>query len=172
MSDYDDNYDDYLDQQVETRTQYSVGTTATRNSKGTTATGINETSTYAASSKTGTGVEEGNTSSAFGWWGGGGNMGTTTSGVGSASNTYDGLSYTNKILQKDGIDHEQKVKEGFSILGQGVELVHYETANMLVGGNKNKKIVWMVSIVKYAMKYIYIIFLLDVSLITYVHMHI
>ena len=145
MSDYNDNYDNYLDQQVETRTQYSIGTTVTPNSKGTTATGINETSTNAGSSKTGTGVGA-NTSSAFGWWGiGGGNTGTTTTGVSNEPSTYDGLSYTNKIVQKDGIDHDQKVREGFSILAQGVELIHYETANMIIGGNKNKKIVWMVS---------------------------
>ena len=36
-----------------------------------------------------------------------------------------------------------KVREGFSILAQGVELIHYETANMVVGGKKGKKVVWM-----------------------------
>lgn len=139
MSDYNDNYDDYMDHGVETRTEYSVGTTNTRQSKGTTATGFND-NTNATSSKPGAGA---NTSSAFGWWGGGTNTGVA-SGVGSTSSAYDGLSMGNRILQTEGIDHEQKVREGFSILAQGVELIHFETANMIVGGNKNKKIVWMV----------------------------
>ena len=41
-------------------------------------------------------------------------------------------------------DHDLKVREGYSILAQGVELVHFETLNMLIGGKKTKKIVWMV----------------------------
>ena len=161
MSEYDD---DYLDQRVETRTEYSVGTTVTgnSNSKGTTASGFLETSTNALSSKTKTSAyavntnsdantnSNTNTSSAFNWWGGGTKTAdtATATGVGSGgTSAYNGAtSITNKIIQKEGIDHEQKVREVFSVLAQGVELLHYETANMIVGGKKNKKIVWMVSV--------------------------
>jgi hypothetical protein len=49
-----------------------------------------------------------------------------------------------KVLQTKEEQIEQRVREGFSILVQGIEIIHYETLNMLIGGKKNKKIFWMV----------------------------
>ena len=44
-----------------------------------------------------------------------------------------------KVLQTKEEQIEQRVREGFSILVQGIEIIHYETLNMLIGGKKNKK---------------------------------
>lgn len=49
-----------------------------------------------------------------------------------------------KVLLSKEEEIENRVREGFSILVQGIELIHYETLNMLIGGKKNKKIFWMV----------------------------
>lgn len=48
-----------------------------------------------------------------------------------------------KVLLSKEEEIENRVREGFSILVQGIELIHYETLNMLIGGKKNKKIFWM-----------------------------
>jgi hypothetical protein len=53
---------------------------------------------------------------------------------------------TSKVFKTQEEEQAYKVREGFTVLTHGVELIHFETINMLIGGQRSKKKVWMVRI--------------------------